>query len=112
MIELYVINWLKDALPGVHVCSVDERAKDPERVVVERTGGGNPNHIRTAMVAIQSYGQSKYQAALLHERVLEAMPGMIAQDNISAVTLNSEYDYPDLTTKENRYQAVYNIVYY
>lgn len=40
------------------------------------------------------------------------MPQMIELDDISAVTLNAEYDYPDYTRKENRYQAVFNIVYY
>ena len=81
-------------------------------VVIERTGGGETEHIRSAMVAVQSYGASKYDAASLHEDVMDAMKSLIELDEVSACELNSEYDFTDTTTKRYRYQAVFDIVYY
>lgn len=113
MIEIYVMEWIRGKLPGIQVGVIDQDAKTPARIVIERTGGGTiQNHVRTATIAVQSYGPSRYEAALLHERVLESMPGIVENGNISACTLNAEYDFPDYTTKENRYQAVFNIVYF
>lgn len=81
-------------------------------VVIERTGGGEREHIRDAMVAIQSYGATKYAAASQHETVLDVMKGLTTLDTVSACDLNAEYDYTDTQTKRYRYQAVYDIVYY
>lgn len=81
-------------------------------VVIERTGGREIEHIRSALIAIQSFGGSRLAAATLHETVLALMREIIALDNISACDLNAEYDYTDTQTKRNRYQAVYDITYF
>ena len=113
MIEIRVKEWLQECLPGVPVYVSDEDAKDEQRIVIDRTGGGNiEQHVRTAMLAVQSYGPTKLRAAHLHESVLQAMLRMTELDDISAISVNAEYDYPDYTRKENRFQAVFNIVYY
>ena len=36
----------------------------------------------------------------------------IALEQIVSVSLNSDYNYTDTTTKEYRYQAVFDIVHY
>lgn len=111
MIESTVRDYLLTAL-SVPVY-IDVPSDPPASyVVIERTGGGMEEHIRNAMVAIQSYGGSKAQAAALHEEILAAMPDLIEQDDISACNLNSEYDFTDTSTKRYRYQAVFDIIYY
>lgn len=111
MIETIIRNYLITELT-VPVY-VDVPAEPPETyVVIERTGGGMEEHIRNAMIAIQSYGASRYTAAELHERVIAVMQDLITLDEVSSCDLNSEYDFTDTTTKRYRYQAVFNIVYY
>lgn len=113
MVELIVKSWLQECLPDVPVYVSDEDAKTPQRIVIDRTGGGTiERHVRTAMIAVQSYGPTKLRAAHLHENVLQAMLRMSERPDVSAVSVNAEYNYPDYTRKENRYQAVFNIVYY
>lgn len=92
---------------------VDVPAEPPESyVVVERTGGGETEHIRSAMVAVQSYGASRYDALTLHENVLLLLKNLKELDNVSASDLNAEYDYTDTSTNRYRYQAVFDIIYY
>lgn len=111
MIEAIIRNYL---LPLLAVpVYVDVPAEPPASYVsIERTGGGETEHIREATIALQSYGASKSAAASLHEIVMAKMKNLITLDRISACDLNAEYDYTDLATKRYRYQAVYNIVYY
>ena len=112
MIEKIIRDYLITKLAQVPVY-VDVPAEPPAAyVVIERTGGGEEEHIRNAMVAIQSYGASRYNAASLHETVLAAMRELNTLNSISMCELNSEYDYTDTTTRRYRYQAVFNIIYY
>ena len=111
MIEAIVRNYL---LPSVSVpIYVDVPSEPPESyIVIERTGGGMEEHIRNAQIAVQSYAGSRFNAATLHEQVLQLMEGLIELDSVSACNVNAEYDFTDTTTKRYRYQAVFDIVYY
>ncbi|MDO4490729.1 MAG: hypothetical protein Q4B85_06665 [Lachnospiraceae bacterium] len=80
--------------------------------LIERTGGGEEEYIPSAVIAIQSYGSSMYDAATLNEFVKAAMKKLISNNAIALSELNSDYHYPDLEIKKERYQAVYNIKYY
>lgn len=73
--------------------------------------------ITTSTIAIQSVvdslqGGSMLDAMDLNEDVKEAMDGIITLDEIVRVDLNSDYNYTDDSTKEYRYQAVYQITHY
>jgi hypothetical protein len=57
-------------------------------------------------------GKSFLDAAELNEEVKAVMEDLIARDDIVMVDLNSDYNYTDNTTKEYRYQAVYQITHY
>lgn len=85
-------------------------------VIIEKTGGGQENHIPSAMLTIQSYENSMQKAAELNEEVkhwmLDGMEGLITLNEVAQVQLNSDYNYTDTTTKEYRYQAVYDIIHY
>jgi len=111
MIELIIKQHLDERLS---VPSYFEKPKDkPKRyVIVDKTGSGKTNHLPTATVAFQSYAESKYQAILLNEEVKSVVEDMIELDDIRGLDLNSDYNFTDITTKEYRYQAVFDIRYY
>jgi hypothetical protein len=110
MIELTVCNYLNEKLD----CPVlPEKPDRPfgRMVFVERTGGRG-RFLRETTLAVQSYGTSLYEAAALNEEVIEQMMGLVEVSEVTKVTLNSNYNYTDTTTKEYRYQAVFDIVHY
>ena len=111
MIEETIRNFLMESIPKP--VYIDVPANPPaERIVIERTGGGMEEHIRNAQIAIQCYAETRYKAAELHELVMWAMPSLIELDSVSACYLNAEYDFTDTSTKEYRYQSVFDIYYY
>lgn len=110
MIELIICEYLSSKLD----CPVlPEKPQRPfgKMVFVERTGGRG-KFLRETTVAIQSYGNSLYEAAVLNEEVIAYMQGLIERDEVTKVTLNSNYNYTDTTTKEYRYQAVFDVIHY
>ena len=111
MIEAIIRDYLLSVL-SVPVY-IDVPVNPPaKRVVIERTGGGKDNQVRSAMVAVQSYGATKAEAAGIHEDVLAKLPEIATGNIVSACDVNAEYDYTDTTTKQYRYQAVFDITYY
>ena len=111
MIEKIILDYLSGLLP---VPVAVERAIDPpaQYVLLEQTAGSETNYISQATVAIQTYADTRYEAASLMEAVIEAMHGIIELDAVSAVRLTGSYNYTDVTEKKYRYQAVYNVTYY
>lgn len=112
MIESILINYLAEQLEEIEVAAEVPESPANRFVVVEKTGSSETNHIPTATMAVQSYAESLAEAAKLNERVKEAVKGMIALDSISAVYLNSDYNFTDTETKRYRYQAVFVITYW
>lgn len=81
-------------------------------VVLEKTSSGKRNHLPTAVFAFQSYAKSLYAAAELNEKVKNAVENLIGLDEIRGISLNSDYNFTDITTKEYRYQAIFDIGHY
>ena len=52
------------------------------------------------------------KTAELNEQVKDAVDGLLSQNEIHSVRLNSDYNYTDTTTKQYRYQAVFDIGHY
>lgn len=110
MIEMTICNYLSTKLD----CQVlPEKPRRPfgRMVFVERTGG-NGRFIRNTTIAIQSYGTSMYEAAELNEEVIRSMESIWELDEIVKVDLNQNYNFTDTTTKEYRYQAVFDVKHY
>ncbi len=111
MIETIVRDHL--AAAGITaVTEIPEGGVAKPFALVEKTGGGRENHIRSATVAVQSYGETLFAAAALNEEVIAAMDGLCEQPEIAACELNSDYNFTDTTKRQYRYQAVFDIVYY
>lgn len=111
MIEKIVLDYLSDAL------KVPTHMQQPEQtpeqyVLLQKVGSGRRNHISDATFAIQSYGDSLFQAAELNEEVKAAMDDIILLDSVSSSKLNSDYNYTDTKRKKYRYQAVYDLTYF
>mgnify|MGYP000948400267 CR=1 FL=1 len=110
MIEETVRNYLLRTFSTV---LLEQPAKKPASyIVLQKTGSGESNHIYSATIAIQSYGDNLYDAATLNERVKSAMENITSLNEICKVSLNSDYNFTDTTTKQYRYQAVFDIKHY
>lgn len=112
MIEVILLNYLKDALKNTTVRLEMSDQKIEELVIIEKIGGKKVNHLKTSTVAIQSYASSMEKAAVLNEKVKEAIDKLIRESEIISVNLNSDYNFTDTTTKRYRYQAVFDIKHY
>lgn len=111
MIEIIIKGFLDGHL-SVPVF-LERQNEMPDRYVLfEKTSGGKRNQLLSSTFAFQSYGKSMYEAAKLNEELKEAVEEMIALNDISGIKLNSDYNYTDTTTKEYRYQAVFDINHY
>ena len=120
MVEMVVIDWLNSHLPvpaygsepaNEHPGDIEMTVR-PTFAVVQKTGSGRSNRIRMATIAVQSYADTLYNAAALNEQVIEAMDQIVELDSITACRLNSDYEYSRGSTKQPRYQAVFDIYYY
>lgn len=109
-IEEIICNYLTEKL---EVVALPEKPSRPfhNKVFVERTGG-NGRFIKETTIAIQSYGDSEYEAATLNDSVIDAMYEITELNAITNVSLNSNHNYSDTETKEYRYQAVFDIKHY
>ena len=111
MIELTVIQHLSKHL------SVPVGLEKPEPliesyVLFEKIGSNKENHLNASTLAFQSIAKSLYEAALLNVEVKKAVESLIELNSVASVKLDSDYNFTDTTTKQYRYQAVYDIKHY
>lgn len=112
MIEVTLLDHLNTMLDVPVWMEIPKGVTVPDRfVIIQKTGSRKTNHISYATFALQSYGESLYAACVLNDQVKDAMDNFIQLDEISASTLNSDYNFTDTTTKKYRYQAVYDVTY-
>lgn len=110
-IEFLMIDYLNNNLTVPAFGEVPKN-KPQSFVVIEKTGGGERDRIRSATLAIQSYAPTMAEATRLNETVIEVMRGAIGLPEICACRLKSDYNFTDTAQKQYRYQAVYNVYYY
>jgi hypothetical protein len=112
MIEISILEHLKRELYPVPV-HLERPDPEPHRFVIfEKTGSGRKNKLSSSTFAFQSYAETMYQAAVLNELVKSAVENLIVLNEIGSVKLNSDYNFTDTTTKQYRYQAVFDISHY
>lgn len=111
MIEKTILDYLNEKLDDPVYMAFPDNA--PERFfILEKTGGNRVDHIAYATFALQSYGGSLYATAAMNLVGINAMLDAVDLDEVSSVTLNSDYNFADTTRKRNRYQAVFNLTHY
>lgn len=111
MIEQIVIDYLEGVM-DVPVFGMRPNDPPTEYLVVEKTSGGETNHVCNATIAIQSYSDSMYKAGILNERVKIAMVGILERGSIGRMHLENDYSFTDLVRNQPRYQAVYDVRFY
>lgn len=111
MIEVIMLNHLKTKLSAPVHLEKPEPAPT-EYILFEKTGSNRSNHLLSSTFAFQSYSKSMYGAAALNELTKQAVDSLIELDDIASINLNSDYNFTDTTTKQYRYQAVYDIKHY
>lgn len=111
MIELIVKDYLSKHL---EIPIIFEHQKNlPKRyILIQKTSGRRENLLKESTIAIQSYAESLFETAKLNEIIKDLMYDLIMVDEVSKVSLNSDYNYTDFETKQYRYQAVFDIHYY
>lgn len=111
MIEIIIKNFLDTHLS---VSSFLEKKGEmlSSYVLFEKTGSSKSNHLLSSTFAFQSYAPSMYEAAKLNEELKKVVEQLIELNEISDVSLNSDYNFTDTETKEYRYQAVFDINHY
>lgn len=110
MIAKTLLDYLSASLDVPVVMEAPEQTTG--YVLIDQTASSRTNHIITTTFAIQSYGSSLYNAMVLNDTVASAMVGFAELDEITRVELETDYNYTDTTTKQYRWQAVYQITHY
>lgn len=111
MIEKTIQDYLGEHL-SVPVYMEEPTAKPQSYVLVERTGSSESNLIETTTLALKSYGASLYDAVVLNMAVKARIKQAIELPTVSAVYINSDYNFTDTETKRYRYQCVAVVTHY
>lgn len=114
MIELIIKDILENALDVPVLLELPDFGDNRREkfVFFEKTSSSRRNHIDECTIAVQSYGKSLYEAALLNEQVKNALDAAGEEDNrIYSAKLDGDYPFNDITNHRYRYQAVYQIRY-
>ena len=90
----------------------EETGLPDAHVIIEKTGTSEENLICSATFAIQSYGKTLLEAAVLNDLVKKAMDDLVEHPEVTRSKLNSDYNYTDTAMKKYRYQCVYDIKHY
>lgn len=111
MIEIIIKQYIDNHLSVPSFLQYPEIP--PKRFVLfEKTGSRKNNYLSSSTFAFQSYAESMYESALLNEEVKQVVEDMMELDEVRGIQLNSDYNFTDTTTKEYRYQAVFDIKHY
>lgn len=112
MIEKIIYDFLvaKQTIP---VYTEIPKTKPSRFYTIEKTGSGLSNHINSATIAIQSYGTSLLDAVQMNDNLIDLMLNdFLDLNEIGGIRKNSDYNFTDPTSKEYRYQAVFDVTYY
>lgn len=92
---------------------LDNPSHDDSYVTIELTGRTKENRVETGIFAIQTHATRRLVASQLADTVDAAMEDLLELDDISRVEKNSGfYNFTDTTTKEYRYQAIFEITFF
>ena len=112
LIEQTVKEYLDTvfAEDGVPVYLETPKTLPKKYIVFTLVDRGKDNHINEATLEFMSYADSKYEAALLDEKLREAMEEIVTYPDITC-HLGGGNDNPDNTLKKYRYRSYFNLYY-
>ncbi len=113
MIEIVIMDHLKINLDSKIGIGLERPITTPDSFIIfEKTSSGEDNQIHSATFAFQSYSKkSLYEAAKLNEDLKAIIKKMDELPSVLSVKLNTDYNFTDTSTKEYRYQAVFDFKY-
>ena len=113
MIEVIILKHVKTNLPvPVRLQKPEPLPTDGKYVLFEKVGGDKLNKTGGSTIAFQSHANSMAEVALLNEETKNAVESLIELDEIVSVRYRTDYNFTDTTTKQYRYQALYDIKHY
>ena len=114
MIEATIIGYLINETSAGQAVFAEKPPSPPSKyIIIEKTGGRENNQIPNATIAIKSVSKTSLLDAIsLNDEVKTKMKEIVELDSIGSCRLNSDYNFTDQTTKEYRYQAVFDITHY
>ena len=111
MIEKIILDYLNQKM--TEPVYMEEPENPPaEYLRVELQGASVVDHVKSAVITVQSYGSSMYRAAQISHEMVAHMLRSIEFKGIAKCSLNSEYCFTETSTHRYRYQAVFDIVYF
>ena len=112
MIETVLLDYLNNANLSAKVYMEQPKDKPEAFFILEKSGGGQTDHISESDFIVQSYGRTLYEAACMNEEVKAVMLRANTLNEVSAVELNSDYNYTNAESKSYRYQAIFVVTHY
>ena len=112
MIETVLLDYLNNANLSAKVYMEQPKVKPEAFFILEKSGGGQTNHISESDFIVQSYGRTLYEAACMNEEIKAVMLRANTLNEVSAVELNSDYNYTNAESKSYRYQAIFVVTHY
>ena len=111
MIEKTILDYMNETA-SVKAYMERPARKPASFILLEKTGSRRSNKIEQSTITVQSYAPSLYEAATLNEEAKSLMYELVALDNVSAVELNSDYNFTNTADKQYRYQAVFVVTHF
>lgn len=112
MIETVLLDYLNNANLSAKVYMEQPKDKPEAFFILEKSGGGQTDHISESNFIVQSYGRTLYEAACMNEEIKAVMLRANTLNEVSAVELNSDYNYTNAESKSYRYQAIFVVTHY
>ena len=111
MIEQLILDWLTERdFPAV--TEIPEGWTGGALVTIEKVGSSWRQALEEDTVAIQSYGDSLYEAAALNQAVCAAMLELHESAAVCYCRKNSDYNWTDTEKHRYRYQAIFDVLWY
>ncbi len=109
MIEVTVKEYLDTVFGEEGIPVLMETPKDlPDKfIILELIDRGKENHINEATIEFRCYAESKYEAAVLDERLREALEAFNEGSDITC-HLGGGNDSTDTILKKYRYRCYFN----
>lgn len=112
MIETVLLDYLNNANLSAKVYMEQPKVKPEAFFILEKSGGSQTDHINESDFIVQSYGRTLYEAACMNEEIKAVMLRANTLNEVSAVELNSDYNYTNAESKSYRYQAIFVVTHY